>query len=609
MYKKIETLDDLTINKIAAGEVVEGPHSVVKELVENSIDAGATIITLDIKSGGKTYIRVTDNGVGIKEEDVEKAFLRHSTSKILNINDLSTISSLGFRGEALASIAAVSQVEIVTRPKEQQYGILLEISGGGTVTRRKVGCPVGTTIIVKNLFFNTPARLKFMKSNSAETTKISEIITRLSLSHPSISFKYVNNNNIMYTTPGNDKLCDAILSALDKNTFKNLIYLENQYSNMKLQGYISQPDFVRGNRNLQIIYINGRYVKDKLISRAIEDAYKEKITINRYPICILNLYIDPSQLDVNVHPAKVEVKFEDGDHIYDFVYRSVSETLEKNATIPKLTIDREVVNKKGKAPLSPPFLDTRKKVPRNDTKNGLLIKEDKGSPRETDIKNISRFIDQEINNYAEQLQYKSIEVRTQVDFLNILLDDYKIIGQIFNTYIILEKDQSIYLIDQHAAHERLIYNQFLQEINNEKLVSQVLVEPEVFQLSNEDCTLLFHNIDLFTKLGFSIKNFGTNTAIIREVPLVLGRPQNFSFIYDILDEIRNRNDSKNYFEDTIIKKACKAAIKGKDKLDYYEMKALIEKISALKPPLTCPHGRPIILTMSQYDIEKHFKRI
>jgi len=336
MNKEINILDDLTINKIAAGEVVESPYSVVKELIENAIDAGASTITLEIRDGGKKYIRITDNGVGIKEEYVEKAFMRHSTSKITNIDDLNNISSLGFRGEALASIAAVSQVEIITRPEEQQYGMLMEIVGGKTEVIRMIGCPIGTTIIIKNLFFNTPARLKFMKSNNAETMKITEIITRLSLSNPSISFKYINNNNIMFTTPGDNTLSQAILSVFDKDTFKNLVLLEQNDLGMNLQGYIGQPNFVRGNRNLQIIYVNGRYVKNKLISKAIEEAYKEKIIINKHPICILNLNIDPSIIDINVHPAKIEVKFEKEELIYEFIYRSIISTLERNTTIPKL---------------------------------------------------------------------------------------------------------------------------------------------------------------------------------------------------------------------------------------------------------------------------------
>ncbi|MBU5677496.1 DNA mismatch repair endonuclease MutL [Alkaliphilus sp. MSJ-5] len=615
MNRKIDILDDLTINKIAAGEVVEAPYSVVKELVENAIDAGASTITLEIKDGGKKYIRITDNGAGIKEEYVEKAFMRHSTSKITNIDDLNNINSLGFRGEALASIAAVSQAEMITRPDEQQYGILIEITGGKTEIIRKVGCPVGTTIIIKNLFFNTPARLKFMKSNNAETMKITEIIIRLSLSNPGIAFKYINNNNIMFTTPGNNILSQAILSVFDKDTFKNLISLEQNELNMKLHGYIGQPSFVRGNRNLQIIYVNGRYVKNKLISKAIEEAYKEKIIINKHPVCILNLNIDPSLIDVNVHPAKTEVKFEAEEQIYDFIYKSIISALQQNTTIPNLIAvkskpENYIDIRQNFVPVTPVEYQKQKNISENASAiKNVLINETQGKYiQDSNTGEISQFIDDK--NNEEQLQINSLEEDiVQFSFLNTLLDQYKIVGQIFNTYIVLEKDQSMYLIDQHAAHERLLYNKFLEEIKNEKVVSQRLIESKVLELSSEDYMLLSNNMSIFRKLGFEMEDFGINAIIIRQVPMILGKPQNFSFIYEILDEVRNNNNIDDYFEDTIIKRACKEAIKAKDRLDYSEIKKLIDEIYTLTPPLTCPHGRPIILTMGKYEIEKHFKRI
>lgn len=615
MNRKIDILDDLTINKIAAGEVVEAPYSVVKELIENAIDAGASTITLEIKDGGKKYIRITDNGAGIKEEYVEKAFMRHSTSKIANIDDLNNINSLGFRGEALASIAAVSQAEMITRSDEQQYGILIEITGGKTEIIKKVGCPVGTTIIIKNLFFNTPARLKFMKSNNAETMKITEIIIRLSLSNPGIAFKYINNNNIMFTTPGNNVLSQAILSVFDKDTFKNLIFLEENKLNMKLHGYIGQPSFVRGNRNLQIIYVNGRYVKNKLISKAIEEAYKEKIIINKHPVCILNLNIDPSIIDVNVHPAKTEVKFEAEEQIYDFIYKSIISALQQNTTIPNLIAVKSkpesyIDIRQNFVPVTPVEYQKQKSIIENTSAiKNVLINETQGKYiQDSNTGEISQPIDDK--NNEEQLQINCLEEDiVQFSFLNTLLDQYKIVGQIFNTYIVLEKDQSMYLIDQHAAHERLLYNKFLEEIKNEKVVSQRLIESKVLELSSEDYMLLSNNMSIFRKLGFEMEDFGINAIIIRQVPMILGKPQNFSFIYEILDEVRNNNNIDNYFEDTIIKRACKEAIKAKDRLDYSEIKKLIDEIYTLTPPLTCPHGRPIILTMGKYEIEKHFKRI
>ncbi len=454
-----------------------------------------------------------------------------------------------------------------------------------------------------------------MKSNNAETMKITEIIIRLSLSNPGIAFKYINNNNIMFTTPGNNILSQAILSVFDKDTFKNLIFLEENKLNMKLHGYIGQPSFVRGNRNLQIIYVNGRYVKNKLISKAIEEAYKEKIIINKHPVCILNLNIDPSILDVNVHPAKTEVKFEAEEQIYDFIYKSIISVLQQNTTIPNLIAvkskpENYIDIRQNFVPVTPVEYQKQKNISENASAiKNVLINETQGKYiQDSDTGGISQPIDDK--NNEEQLQINCLEEDiVQFSFLNTLLDQYKIVGQIFNTYIVLEKDQSMYLIDQHAAHERLLYNKFLEEIKNEKVVSQRLIESKVLELSSEDYMLLSNNMSIFRKLGFEIEDFGINTIIIRQVPMILGKPQNFSFIYEILDEVRNNNNIDNYFEDTIIKRACKEAIKAKDRLDYSEIKKLIEEIYTLTPPLTCPHGRPIILTMGKYEIEKHFKRI
>lgn len=616
MRTEIEVLDDVTINKIAAGEVVEAPFSVVKELIENSIDAKASVITLEIKDGGKKHIRITDNGTGIKEEYVEKAFLRHSTSKINNINDLTHIASLGFRGEALASIAAVSQLEIITRTKDREHGVQLELEGGRIKLSKKVGCPIGTTVIIKNLFFNTPARLKFMKTNQAETIKISEIVMRLALSNPSISFQYVNNNNIMFTTPGDSQLSKVILSVFDKETYKNLIPLNSNSIDLTLDGFIGQPNFVRGNRNLQILFVNGRYVKSKIISKAIAEAYKEKIVINKYPICILNLSLDPSIIDINVHPAKTEVKFEEDEKIYEFIFNAIRTALAFGVTIPKLEIRKPTENKYM-------AIDNNTTTSIADNYNKTDIKTDYlnknievNEERESYYQIPEISIVELINDENEKLQLefgigKDIkeEEIIQSSFLTNLLDQYKIIGQIFNTYIVLEKEDGIFLIDQHAAHERLLFNKFTNEIQTSTIASQRLLEPQVLELSNEDYLSLFANISIFNKLGFSIDDFGINTVIIREVPLVLGRPRNFSFMYEILDEIRNNNIVEDFFEEVIIKRSCKEAVKAKDRLDLYEIKKLVEELYTLTPPLTCPHGRPIILTMSKYEIEKHFKRI
>ena len=604
MNKAIKVLNDLTINKIAAGEVVEGPHSVVKELIENAIDANATNIIVEIKEGGQTYIKVSDNGMGIVEEDINTAFLRHATSKIDNIEDLNSIYSLGFRGEALASIAAVSQIKIITKPEKQFHGISLDMVNGHVINKKQIGAPNGTTIIVKNLFFNTPARLKFMKSPQSETRKISEIVSRLALSQPQIAIKYINNNNIMFTTPGNGNIDQTILSIFNKDLFKKLIGINSAKNNIELSGYISQPTYVRGNRNYEIIFVNGRYVKNQLVYKAIEDAYKEKLPINKFPACILNLHISPHLIDVNVHPTKTIVKFDEEIGLYQFIYNTIKSSLSENVIIPTLTFHN-------KNQIIPSLRENKSSYNthnnyHNDTRTSKQIKLES-------FKQINTIYN-ENNNTNNGVANKFEEVRketqiTQESFLNSILDNYKIIGQLFSTYIIIEKDLSMYLIDQHAAHERLVYNKMLNEFKNNNIVTQQLLEPKVLELSNEDYVFVMEYINVFLKIGFSIDSFGLNTIIIREVPLILGNPRDFNFLFQIIDELKSDIYNEIHFNETIIRKSCREAIKAMDKLSVNEIHQLIRDLSKIPPPLTCPHGRPILLSISKHEIEKNFKRI
>lgn len=618
MSKLIKVLNDLTINKIAAGEVVEGPYSVIKELIENAIDAKATNITVEIKEGGKKYIRISDNGAGIYHDDIEVAFMRHATSKIIDLEDLDTISTLGFRGEALASIASVSHVEIVTKPKDQNYGISVNIVGGKILSKKEVGCPDGTTIIVKNLFFNTPARLKFMKSPQAETTKISEMLSRLSLSKPDIVFKYINNNNIMFTTPGNNNLGQTILSILDKDLFKNLIPLNESTNDITIRGFISQPTYVRGNRSYEILFVNNRYIKSKLIYKAIEDAYKEKLPINKFPICILNIEICPRHIDVNVHPAKTEVKFHNDTDIYNLIYNAVINKLSEKTTLSKLTFENKQFNNKSSNDVD----NTRKSEDYLDTSfnenKSTYTTYNNNKPIETQISlkgvhNTNEFREIKDMNIESAVTEKNFDDShqeiTQKNFLDNLLYNYRVVGQLFNTYIILEKDLSMYLIDQHAAHEKLVFNQMLQEFNNGSIVTQSLLEPKILELAHEDFLVVTQHIDRFQKLGFKMECFGHNTIIIREVPLIMGVPRDYSFLIELLDQLKSENYSDTYFNETIIRKSCREAIKANDRLNISEITKLIDDLSSLEPPLTCPHGRPIILSLSKYEIEKSFKRI
>ncbi len=630
----IRILDDLTINKIAAGEVVEGPFSVVKELVENAIDAEANTITLEIKEGGKKLIRITDNGIGIPEAEVQSAFLRHATSKISRLEDLESNLSLGFRGEALASISAVSQLEIITRPKNQEHGLCLEISGGNIITSRQVGCPIGTTIIVKNLFYNTPVRMKFMKSTQGETLRITEIITRLALSRPDIAFRYINNNNVMLTTTGDGQLSKTILSILDKEVYNNLLPIEASEGGMSVRGYIGQASLARGNRNYEITFVNNRYVKNKLLYSGIETAYKEKLPINKFPLCILNLEVPPSAIDVNVHPNKTEVKFNNEEEIYEFLMKSVAAALKGGMSIPKISmsVNPTSVSKPTEAVAEPQALrpavrptevksyeaPINKAIPQQPSVDKGLALENKSiyTTDTTHQENKQLPLFDEIIRDIESRQVITTPNKTedepteiQNDFLNSLMVDFKIIGQLFNTYILLEKDSSLYLIDQHAAHERLIYQQLMKEHEEAEIVTQALLEPQVITLMNEDYLVLMENIDDFRGFGFEIEAFGQNTVILRSVPMIIGRPSSSKFIVEIIDEIRSSQLEGQAIKEAIILRSCKQAIKASDSLKIPEIKQLLQQLAITKSPLTCPHGRPIVLSLTKYEIEKFFKRI
>ncbi|QUH27332.1 DNA mismatch repair endonuclease MutL [Serpentinicella alkaliphila] len=615
----IHVLDDNVINQIAAGEVVEGPYSVVKELIENAIDAKADSIVVEIKEGGKKFIRISDNGIGINEHEVEQAFMRHTTSKITKINDLDTLITLGFRGEALASIASVSQVEIITKTKDQQHGILLEITGGRIVNRKVVGCPTGTTIIIKNLFFNTPARFKFMKSTQVETSKISEIISRLAISKTDIAFKYINNNNIMFTTSGKGIVRDAIINVFGKEIAKNLIEVDESNKEYEIKGYISQPEHTRGNRNYEIIFVNNRFVKSKIIFSAIEDAYKGSVVINRFPICFLYLNINPSLIDINVHPAKTEIKVFDEQAIYDFIYDAIKKSLTKESTVSDFKINLKdyvkdnsndyLSDKKTNSTMTNIFPKTELKpitVDKTVETNGFGRSNDIIAQETNDIDEIKNFFNL-VKNQESVVEKE--EAITQNSFIYDVLQDYKIIGQIFNTYIMIEKENSIYLIDQHAAHERLIYNELREQFESRRVVSQQLLTPEVLEFSNEESIIIDKYLEKFKVLGFDIEGFGQNSYIIRAIPIVMDQIKNFKFIYDLIDTIDINKTNDGIFEETLIKKSCKAAIKAMDKLSTIEIQKLISDLSKLEPPLTCPHGRPVLLTLSKYDIEKNFKRV
>lgn len=620
---QIHKLDEYTINKIAAGEVVERPASVVKELVENSIDAQASAITVEIKDGGISLIRVTDNGIGIGKEDVTTALLRHTTSKIKAVEDLDKIESLGFRGEALASIASVSQLEIITKTYGEVTGKRVESYGGKIITQEEVGCPEGTTIIMKNLFYNVPARKKFLKKPSTESSYISDIVYKIALGHPEVSFKYINNNTVVFHTSGNNDLKNAVFNVYGKEVAKSMIPVEKEDKDIKILGLIGKPELNRANRTYENFYINGRYIKSKVLENALEDAYKTLLPINKFPVVVLHIFIPSDKIDVNVHPTKMEVRFKDEEEIYQFIYNAIHKNLYKEDLIPNVTWNSNKKKDKLFTPepiqerLPEPFEIKRKSL---DNKNISISFENKNKPEKVSYNKsydiVNDYLDKnnEINK-SNSIIYEKNEV-VQKEEINqnnkqTTIYNYKIIGQIFQTYWLVEHESNIYIVDQHAAHERILYERLIHDFKHDKVHSQSLLEPIVFEVSPKEKDIVEDNKDLFNKFGFEIEEFGDSAYVIRELPILFEGPVDSNFFLEIIDTL-NDEKVKDLYDmklNSIAVLSCKGAVKAKDKLAIAEAKALIEELFTLDNPFTCPHGRPTIISMSQYELEKKFKRV
>ncbi len=631
--QKIQLLDNQTINKIAAGEVVESPKSVVKELVENAIDAGATSITVEIKEGGISYIRVTDNGYGIAKEQVKMAFVRHATNKIVLIEDLEKILSLGFRGEALASIAGVAQVEMTTKTKSEQSGTYIEINGGEIVQFQNAACTEGTSLIVKNLFYNVPARRKFLKKPSTEASHISEILNQFALGHPDIAFKYVNNNTTILHTSGNHDKKTAVLYVYGKQTATKMLEVNYKKGEYNITGLLGKPELSRANRSYENLFINGRYIKNKIISSAIEEAYKTRLMIGKFPIYVLQFSIPPTLVDVNVHPAKLEVRFHNDDEIYQLFYEAVCKTFEnevliskadwdsknskeveqyqkeKNIKIETTPIQQKILEKEiqNNNLYAPPKQNKKIEIPSLKSVDSLLKKKDKNNAiLEAKEEAITTYISQPSPNNSYEMQTTQIK-RTRDTFFK----NYKIIGQIFNTYWIIEQSKSIFIIDQHAAHERILYEELMTQLKQKKVTAQMLLQPLLLKLTEKEKDILQQNRELLNQFGFSIEKLEAESYALLSVPFIIKAPTNTKFFLDILDlleevTIENVYDTKVL---TIATMACKAAVKANDKLSITEATAMIEKLLQLENPFTCPHGRPTIIEMTQYELEKRFKRI
>lgn len=656
----INVLDSETINKIAAGEVVERPASVVKELVENAIDAHATAITVEIKDGGTSLIRVTDNGSGIEKDDIPLAFLRHSTSKIRTADDLYVIASLGFRGEALSSIASVAQVELVTKTASDLTGIRCCVEGGKQTVLEEVGCPGGTTMIVRNLFYNTPARRKFLKSDMTEAGYVNDLIMRLALSHPEISFKFINNRQNKIHTAGNMQLKDIIYNIYGRDITANLLEVNRRSSTMEISGYIGKPLISRGNRAYENYFINGRYIKSPVITKAIEEAYKNFVMVHKYPFTAFHLQMDTSLMDVNVHPTKMEVRFNQGEEVYQLVYRTIREALEGRNLIPDVTLesDREISQRQRQeakehlsAPAPEPFEVHRRQnaelvkpwaatpvggsAPKKAWSNSFApakasedtplkeqdnipVKSAAGAPT---IKTPEEtFAGAPAKVSEEAPVYGSAGKETRPEQMELFNDQilprkkrltHRLIGQLFDTYWLVEYDQKLFIIDQHAAHEKVMYEKLKKHYENSTALSQLLEPPMILSLTMQEEETLNRHISQFTKLGFEIEPFGGREYAIRAVPSELYGFTERDLFVDLLDSLTAQSGhlTADLINDRLATMACKAAVKGNQRLSVPEANALIEELLEAQNPYNCPHGRPTIISMSQYELEKKFKRI
>lgn len=635
---KIKVLDESTIQQIAAGEVIERPASIVKELVENSIDANSDKITIEIKEGGKSYIRITDNGHGMDKDDIDLAFKRHSTSKLSTIDDIYSVLSLGFRGEALASVASVSKVEVLSKTKDSDVGTQTLIEGGEIKEKNTIGSPKGTSIIVRELFYNLPVRRKFLKGVNIESNHISDIINKLALGNPKISFNFINDGRNLLKTRKNSRLLDTIYSVLGKDYYKNLIPINHSEENIKINGFISNNKLYRSNRNHQYLYINGRYISHLNISKIIKKEYRSLVPLNRLPVFILNLDIDPNRVDVNIHPTKQEIKFIDSEEIYDTISEVVRDNLMPSLSVPKMEFDKKEEKKDDLPKL---FNSSNEEIQSDDGSKenpNIVIKDltehnyteshnsdsktnDKYSSPENkfekdwagSLKNLEFDLNNNnIKSNEKKIEFKEDEVGEAVEqTVEDILLDIDPIGRVFNTYIIAEskKEEKLFFIDQHAAHERVMYERYKKEFEEEEIVIQQLISPAIIDLTAEEKNIVDNNIGIFEKLGFELDNFGDSSVALRGVPMVFGEPKIKSLFLDVLDSLStNIETSYDTKVEKIMKIACTNAIKSGDKMDNMEIIALFKSLKECDNPYTCPHGRPTIMEFSKREIEKSFLR-
>ena len=667
--RKIAVLDQQTIDKIAAGEVVERPSSIVKELVENAIDAGATAVTVEITDGGKKMIRITDNGGGMERDQVPLAFLRHATSKIEKVEDLANIASLGFRGEALSSIAAVAQVELITKTPSALSGVRYVINGGVEQSLEDMGAPEGTTFLVRNLFYNTPARSKFLKSDSTEANYVGTLMEQLALSHPEISFKYIQNKQVKLHTSGNYNIKDVIYNIYGRDITKALLEISCENDFMKIEGFVGKPEISRGNRTFENYYINGRFVKNRIIAKAIEDAYKGFLMQHKFPFVSLHIQMEGNDLDVNVHPSKMEVRFARGPEVYDAIYEVIHKALTQREMIQNVPFGREESVKKHQPTVKPgdvpePF-ETRRRaealeysartentvarvsehpIPARGTitmaelavreqqiyqtkdpftkaeeqlfKETLNDKKDRTcSTRQPE--SIEKTIKENTVKESAESDYNPVSRPQQLELFEEKLlapesrSRHKLIGQIFDTYWLVQFEDKFFIIDQHAAHEKVYYERFVKRFREQTVESQYLSPPLLVSLNLQEESLLKANRKYFQDFGFEIEPFGGKEYCINAVPANLYGLEEEELFLEMLDNLASEKDKDplGIFASRLATMACKAAVKGNHQMSNQEADALIDELLTLDNPYHCPHGRPTIISMTKTELEKKFKRI
>ena len=643
----INILDKDTIDKIAAGEVVERPASIVKELLENSIDAGSSLVTIEIKNGGIDLIRITDNGCGISSDEVKKAFLRHATSKIVSDKDLISIKSLGFRGEALSSIAAVSRCEMITKTRDELTGVRYYIEGGNEVEYEEIGAPDGTSIIIRDIFYNTPARRKFLKTASTEGAHISELVEKLAMSNTEIAFKFISNGQIKLQTNGSGNLKDIVYQLYGKEISKALCNVDYEKNGIKIRGVVARPEVTRSSRNLENIFVNGRYIKDNIISKAVEDGFGDRLMQHQYPFCALNF--DLNGVDVNVHPRKMEVRFSDRNFVYDNTKEAVEEIFTTQSAVREVPVGKTSNEKKVFVNTPEPFENKRRdmseipeKVLQNkyegitkdtlhstgsdDEINWRVPKENMYNPkddmsfiRDENTKRVYSDINDLSNKSIKEVNIGNIDDAnpngikpSQLSFFESESKKYmKVIGQVFDTYWIVQLENEMYIIDQHAAHEKVMYERLLKESKANKLSSQMINPPIIVTLTDLEQNVLNEHMDEFRGIGFDIEEFGGKEYKINAIPNIFPSIPKAELFNEML------SDSTNYDvispSELILAKvasmSCKAAIKGNMRISLLEANELFDELLSLDNPYNCPHGRPTVIKMTKQEIEKKFKRI